>query len=246
MSRPPLQPLLALVPDGEGIFRSRENRFAAVVDVVAPEPAAGERVHVHDPGRLEDLLVPGRRVLLRRGRRPGRRTRWDVVAAASGGEWILVHAGWHRPLAEALFARPELCPLGPVSSVRAEVPLGRGRLDFRLDRPSGGPVWVEVKGCTLARDGVALFPDAPTARGARHLEALSGLRAAGEAAALLVFVFRPEARAFAPNAALDPRFAAAFDRARAAGVQVHPLHFRYTGREIFCLGPLPVTPPPGA
>ena len=73
---------------------------------------------------------------------------------------------------------------------------------------------------TLEREGVALFPDAPTARGARHLEELARLAAAGAGAAVVFVIQMRGPRRFAPNAAQDPAFAAALRRAAGAGVRV--------------------------
>lgn len=83
-----------------------------------------------------------------------------------------------------------------------------------------GPVWVETKSVTLVEDGVALFPDAPTLRGQRHLGQLMEQARRGEGAAVVFVVQRPDAEAFAPNARADPAFAARLTEATAAGVRV--------------------------
>jgi sugar fermentation stimulation protein A len=88
-------------------------------------------------------------------------------------------------------------------------------------------IFIEVKGCTLARHGIALFPDAPTSRGARHLEELMEAKRQGFGAAILVLVFRQDAGLFSPNEQTDPRFAELFRRAVSCGVECYPVKIAY-------------------
>jgi sugar fermentation stimulation protein A len=219
-------PIIRVPWDAEGIFVDRPNRFLGVVDIIHPDVLMGERVHVRDPGRLKELLYRGNRVLLKRAEGEGRRTKWDLIAARGGDEWVLVHSGYHREISRRILENAEMSPLGPIASLRAEVSVGRSRLDFLVSKADGRDVWVEVKGCTLARSGVALFPDAPTERGRRHLRELIEIRDRGVDAAVMVLVFR-EAECFAPNAETDPEFASLFREAVDAGVEVHAVRLRY-------------------
>ena len=123
---------------------------------------------------------------------------------------------------------------------RAEVRWGQSRLDFALILDTGERVMVEVKGCTMALDEVALFPDAPTARGARHLEELIRIRRTGASALLLVLVFRDEARCFAPYDRINPRFARIFREALASGVNVIVLMIGYDGKSLNFKGEIPL------
>lgn len=108
---------------------------------------------------------------------------------------------------------------------------------------------------TLVRDGVALFPDAPTARGRKHLGELEAHVRAGGRAAVLFVVQREDARVVAPNEATDPEFASALRSAARAGVLLRGAVFRLSARgEARFLGPVPVrlrpparfSPKPGA
>ncbi|WP_456432772.1 DNA/RNA nuclease SfsA [Thermosulfuriphilus sp.] len=219
------------VPQALALFRERPNRFLAIVDIISPGREDSVKVHVHDPGRLPDLLLPENEVLLRRARRlRGRKTSWDLIAAKAKGHWVLSHSGLHRGIVEKILATPEISPFGPVS-FRPEPKRGRRRLDFLLTDSRGQRIWLEVKGCTLAKGSLAIFPDAPTSRGASHLEELISIREAGERAAILILVFRPEARAFAPCGEVDPRFAALFFKALSAGVEAYPLLLEYLPEE---------------
>jgi len=227
----------AIPHDAQGVFISRPNRFLSLVNIDGSE----EKVHVHDPGRLTELLYPGNTVLVRRVEKEGRATSWDVIAAAFEEQWVLVHSGYHRSISEMVLNDPEISPLGEVVDLKPEITVGHSRLDFVLTS-DGVMTGVEVKGCTLARGGVALFPDAPTLRGTKHLETLLDMKNQGMRAVLLVLVLRTDVQTFAPNADTDPLFAEMFWKAVDAGVEVKPLVFRYDGQRVIYLGAIPVSP----
>ncbi len=214
----------ALVP---GRFLRRLNRFAALVDVAGKE----ERVHVRNSGRLKELFVPGQPVLLERARTPGRSTRFTLalVRLCSGD----VSADAHLPnvLVEAALREGRLAGFGGYQILRREPILGRQRLDFLLERGTRRCL-LEVKSVTLVERGVALFPDAPTLRGARHLKVLTAGRRRGLGAAILFVVQREDAVAFAPNWAADPVFGAALRRASAEGVRVQAVCCRVSPQEV--------------
>ena len=138
-------------------FLDRPNRFVAHV-LLGQETVT---CHVKNTGRCRELLVPGARVYLERGRNPGRRTAWDLIAVEKDGKLINMDAqAPNRVFAE--WARERYADVHP------EVRYGQSRLDFCLD----GQHFVEVKGVTLEQDGRCRFPDAPTERGTRHLHEL--------------------------------------------------------------------------
>ncbi len=233
--------LLEIPYDAEAVFLQRPNRFLGLVDITWPEEEGSQLIHVHDPGRLPDLLVPGSKVLLKRADSPRRKTAWDLLAVKSrGGRWVFVNSIYHRRLVEVLWSRPDLAPVRGIREFKAEVKWGNSRLDFELCLETGVRVMVEVKGCTLARGVKALFPDAPTLRGARHLEELIRAKNAGLSALLLVLVFREEATCFGPCGEVDPGFAELFKQAFWAGVDVVVLVVGYDGRYLSLKGRIPV------
>jgi sugar fermentation stimulation protein A len=194
----------------------RYQRFLAEVEL-----ASGRVVTAHCPnsGSMLDLLRPGAPVRLSRAR-PGRRTAytWELVRA--GRVWVGINTLVPNRLALAA-ARARALPLfAGVEQARAEVRVSqRSRVDLAA-AGSWGRLYVEVKSVTLVREGVALFPDAVTARGRRHLQELARLVGAGHRAAMLYVVQRADAAAFAPAAEIDPAYAEAYASARAAGVEV--------------------------
>lgn len=215
-------PILDVPYDTEGVFVSRENRFLGIVEIGSRE----EKVHIRDPGRLEEILYPSNSVLLSHEESPKRTTNWDLLAGNVSNHWIFVNSGYHRTIAELILKNKAISPFGKVGEYSAEQQLGNSRIDFLLKK-NGERIWVEVKGCTLAEDGIALFPDAPTTRGTRHVEELTHAVAAGDSAALMILVFRPDSRCFSPYEPRDPAFAEAFCKAVDTGVAVHPLVFSY-------------------
>ena len=201
-------------------FLRRPNRFLAEV-----QPLSGDRpqlVHVPNPGRMEELLIPGQtRGYVRPVAREGRRTRGTLVTVEHDGTLVSIDTLAANTLVGAALRSGAVTGFGRVGW-RAEVSWGPHRFDFaRLGRrrPDVAEL-LEVKSSNLKVGDLALFPDAPTERGARHLEALADERRRGLRCSVVIVVQRGDARAFAPNRALDPEFARAFDRAVGAGVRV--------------------------
>jgi sugar fermentation stimulation protein A len=207
----------------EARFLERPNRF-----VVHARLGNGRRVvaHLADPGRLLELLVPGRRLWLRPARGPLRKTRWSAALVESPDSSGLVSVDTTLPnrlIARAL-EENVLEELQGWRLEKREHTIGPSRFDFLLQRRRGGPgprrMALEVKSVTLVEGQVGLFPDAVTARGARHVRELTTLRRSGEWAAAVLFVLqRSDADRILPDAAIDPDFARAVAEARRAGVR---------------------------
>lgn len=230
MSFIPLPPLI------RGRFLERPNRFRGLVEV------AGETVEafVADPGRLEELLYPGTEVYLARSARDGRRTSFDLRLVRAGEELVSVDSRVPNQLIGKSLRSQELFPFTAYSIVRAEPRVSSGRFDFFLAGDRHPACYLEVKSCTLVRDGLALFPDAPTARGARHARELAHLACTGYRAAILFLVQRSDATAFAPHAALDPSFALALRQAASVGVEVYAHTCYISPERIVLAGEIPV------
>lgn len=231
--------LLEIPRDCAGILKSRPNRFLAIVDIeLDGKILKDQKVHVRDPGRLKELLYPGNKVLMRHRTGMNRKTQWEIIAAWDN-DWILINSGYHRAIAEAILNNPEISPLGKLDNIRAEVTVGHSRLDFMLEK-GGNKIAVEIKGCTLEIDGIALFPDAPTVRGARHVKTLMDFAASEGRAAMMILVLRPNARCFRPNENTDPGFAEIFREARDTGVEIYPVKLSYDDGKVMFHGLIPV------
>lgn len=229
----------------QAVLLERENKFLARCALAS---GAVVRAHVPDRGRCLDLLVPGQPLWLvaaaPRTSGPVRRTAFTaLLARARTPPWPWVSldpAGAPRLVEAALEAGlvPSLAGLRVVARERA-VSLGakaRGRIDLLLE----GDVLCEVKSAGAARAGVALFPDAPTLRGGRHLAFLARRARRGLGAAVVFCAQRGDARAVAADRAIDPAFAAALERARRAGVRVCGLSCEARAEGMRIVGEIPV------
>jgi sugar fermentation stimulation protein A len=197
-----------------GTFLSRPNRFLGEVRIRGKEAGC----FVPNPGRLRELLRPGTPVYLRENSSLGRKTRWDLALARHGALLVSVDTRLVNPLIPEAIRSGAVPSLQGLELVKPEYPFLDSRLDF-LARDGEGPVLLEAKSCTLVEGGVALFPDAPTARGRRHLATLAEGVRRGIPAMVVFVIQREDGRLFSPNADLDPEFGRAFQAALAAGVR---------------------------
>jgi sugar fermentation stimulation protein A len=218
-------------------FVKRDNRFRVTVRM------EGHPVWAHLPnsGRLRELLVPGRPVLLAAAQALGRLTPYDLLMVDLDGTLVSIDARMpSRVLYEALQAG-RLEEFAGYAEVRREVTYGQSRLDLVLERgPDDGRCFIEAKSVTLVEDGVALFPDAPTQRGRRHLGELARARAEGHRAAVVFVVQRDDATSFSPHDEADPAFGQALREAAQAGVEIYAYKCRVSEREVALDAPLPV------
>jgi sugar fermentation stimulation protein A len=222
---PPLTSILLPGPLIETRFIERPNRFLLRCGTAAGGSDDGVlEAHMADPGRLRELLVPGRRVWLREAvAAPHRRTRWSAVLVESPDGTGLVSIDTTLPnrLILAALQADALAEFDGWTLEGREVTLGSSRIDFVLRNESGRRLALEVKSVTLVENGVALFPDAVTARGARHVRELASLAASDDWDAAILFVLqRPDASQILAAADIDPVFAATLAAAKAAGVRV--------------------------
>ncbi len=197
----------------EARFVERPNRFLIRATVGRRTVEA----YLANSSRLGELLLPGARLRVVPAEGEQRSTRYDALAVWKGGEWVCLDTRLSNlAVAEALRVRilPEFARF---RSVRAEARWRESRFDFLLQNP--GRCWLEVKTCSLLRGRRAVFPDAPTARGTRHVSHLAELAARGDAAALLILVLR-RAERFSPNDETDPEFVRALRSAKEAGVDI--------------------------
>ncbi|MCD6369012.1 MAG: DNA/RNA nuclease SfsA [Thermoproteales archaeon] len=197
-------------PIAEGLFIKRLNRFLGIVNIKGEYFYA----HIHDPGCLEDLLKPGVRVYLRQGR--GKYPYYIYAVEASDG-LILIDSALHSRIVEWLISEGYV--LNGYEITKREVVFNKSRIDFLL-RKGDAQELLEVKGCSLLKGEIALFPDAPIIRGRRHVEELINAVNRGLEAYILFLVVRPGAKLFKPNWETDPKFSQALLDAVKVGVKI--------------------------
>jgi len=224
---------LPLVP---GVLIRRYKRFLAEIRL-----AGGQLVTAHCPnsGSMKGCNIPGSQVLLSVAENPDRKTRytWELIRLPS--TWVGINTLTANRLVAEAAQNKRIPELGPIDKLTREVKLEHSRIDFCLLQ---GDVsfFVEVKNVTLVENGSALFPDAPTARGRKHLQALIDALHRGHRSAMLYVVQREDAQRFAPATHIDPAYAQTLRRARQAGVRIIAYQARVSPEEIFLDAPLPV------
>ena len=200
-------------------FLSRPNRFIAQVEL------DGETltVHVKNTGRCKELLVPGCTVYLAAGENPTRKTPYDLVAVEKvkdDGSVLFINMDSQAPNAIAAEWLPQSGLVPKTATYRQEVTHGDSRFDFCIHDGQGKKIYLEVKGCTLERDGVAYFPDAPTERGVKHIRELTSIAREENGAYILFVVQMKGITALRPNDETHKAFGDALREAKDVGVQI--------------------------
>lgn len=175
-----------------------------------------------NPGRLHELLLPGRRVhLVKEKGSQDRKTHYTAVAVDWEGQPIMLHTHRTNDVFRYLLQEKKIPGLEEARILRSEVRMGRSRFDFLL-KEKEKEIVLEVKSCTLVGERVAMFPDAVTERGSRHLKDLASLSKEGIKTAIVFIVHWPFARVFMPDYHTDLSFSQTLLQTRNS-VQVIPL-----------------------
>ncbi len=201
----------------KGVFRERPNRFIAKVEIDGNE----ETVHVKNTGRCKELLLENSVVYFSVSDNPLRKTKYDLIAVEKQTEngTVLINMDSQAPndmVAEwlkkgALFSKNAI--------IKREVTFGKSRFDFYVE-DSNNKAFIEVKGVTLENNGVALFPDAPTERGVKHIKELCSCVEKGYSAYIIFVIQMSGINLFKPNDATHKEFGDALRQAEKAGVSI--------------------------
>ena len=230
-----------LVP---GRLVRRYNRFLADVTL-----DTGEEITAHcpNPGSMMGLKEPGLRVWLEPNDDPKRKLKhgWRLCELP-GDHWAGIDTATPNRVVKEALNTGAIAELTAYKTVRPEQKYGeRSRIDFLLMEPGLPDAFVEVKNVHLRRDGDwAEFPDSVTSRGAKHLNELSAMAAGGHRAVMVYLVQRTDCTRFRLAPDLDPAYAAAFDGARAAGVEMLCYGTKIDLSGVFLGTPLPVDSAP--
>ncbi|WP_296333478.1 DNA/RNA nuclease SfsA, partial [uncultured Treponema sp.] len=214
----------------KAIFLSRPNRFIAHVML----NGKNETVHVKNTGRCKELLVQNATVYLEESDNPARKTKYDLIAVekvvtderTTSQKTILINMDSQAPnKVAAEWIRENKTYFPKLTFLKPEFTLEDSRFDFYAEYDDNDgqhhKSLIEVKGCTLEKDGVALFPDAPTLRGLKHVRELTALSKSGEYECMvLIIVQMKDCKYFTPNRETHPDFADALKIAKAAGVKI--------------------------
>ncbi|MGE0157317.1 MAG: DNA/RNA nuclease SfsA [Geobacter sp.] len=229
MKLPPLIP---------GRLIKRYKRFLADIEL-----ADGSLVTAHCPnsGSMLGCNLPGSPVMLSVSPNPNRKLAhtWELVQV--DGYWVGLNTMLPNRLAEEAILDGTIAELQGYPRLRREVPYGseRSRIDILLEGDQGR-CFVEVKNVTLVEDGRALFPDAVTERGQKHLRELMEVVRNGDRGVILFTVQRGDGAAVAPADAIDPAYGRLLRQAVAQGVEALAYRALVAPHEIRLTQPLPV------
>lgn len=208
-----------------GTLIQRYKRFLADVRL---DDGGLVTAHSTNTGSMKTCWESGDRVLLESAANPDRKLKFTWLAVERPGGWVGVETGLpNRVVAEA--ARRDALPgLEGLHGVRTEVKYGaeNSRIDVLALDGEGRQVFIEVKNTTLKSGDWALFPDAVTERGTKHLRELQAMVREGHRAAIAFFVHRTDVDRFDAAREVDPAYAMELDRAAETGVKVLPLAVR--------------------
>ena len=191
-------------------FIDRPNRFIAHVDLNGNV----ETVHVKNTGRCKELLIPGVTVILEESDNVSRKTKYDLIGVYKKG-FGLINIDSQAPNKVA----KEWLESKDYTYIRPEYTYGNSRIDFYMEKDEKKYL-MEVKGCTLERDGIGYFPDAPTERGVKHIYELIKAKKEGYEAALAFVIQMEGVNEVFPNIETHPEFGTAMSDAKAAGVNI--------------------------
>jgi sugar fermentation stimulation protein A len=194
------------IPAGKlvnAIFIRRINRFLVECSL----KGSVKKAFLPNPGRLWELLFPGTPVLLSDdGRSENRRTDYTLVGINVNGTTVMLHTHMANHAVRWLIEQGKIPSLKDYSVIRQEYTVGGSRFDFLLQGKEG-KMLLEVKSCTLFGEKIAMFPDAPSERAAKHVRELGDLAGKGADVGVLFLVQSSEPDYFLPDYHTDPSFA---------------------------------------
>jgi len=221
----------------EGKLIRRYQRFLADVELLD-----GSVVTAHTPntGSMRGCAIPGSRVLLSLSGNPDRKYRhsWELVQA--DGVWVGINTLLPNRLVKEGIENGTIAELAGYQSIRPEVRYGKdSRIDLLLSGAQGS-CYVEVKNVTLVEDGCALFPDAVSARGQKHLRDLMEVVRQGGRSVNFFVVQRGDGERVLPADAIDPGYGRQLREAAQAGVELLAYRAQVSTGEIVLTQRLPV------
>jgi sugar fermentation stimulation protein A len=198
----------------EGTFIERPHRFGAMVDI----GGKAEYVHVKNTGRCRELLIPGARVFLERSSNQNRKTAYSLISVMRDNLLINIDSQVPNKVVEESITKGMIPQFRDVALLKRERTYGNSRFDLYFERENGRKGFIEVKGVTLDVDGVAMFPDAPTERGLKHLLELKKALAEGYEAYVFFLIQYSPVKSFTPNFLTDSQFSKGLKAVNEAGV----------------------------
>lgn len=194
----------------KGKFISRPNRFIAYAEINGKE----EICHVKNTGRCRELLIPGADIILEKSDNPNRKTKFDLVSVYKNGRLINMDSQAPNKIAAELLPK-----LFPHYIIKPEQKYKNSRFDFFMESENN-KAFTEVKGVTLEKDNIVMFPDAPTQRGVKHINELIYAVKNGYDAYILFIIQLNGVKYLIPNYKTHPEFGEILNLAAQKGVKI--------------------------
>lgn len=218
-------------------FLRRVNRFIADIELSDGQVV---QAHLANTGRMQELLRPGVAALVRPAKNPARKTAWDLIAVDHGGSWVCLAAAWANDFMREWLSKGRIAGFYDWKQIEWEKKIGNSRFDFAVTLQSGERWLLEVKSVNFVIDGHALFPDAPTTRGRRHVEELLALREQGWQVGIFFVTMGQPVVDVGFNAENDPEFARVMQRAIAEGAVVRAFSAEILPPDVYFRGERPI------
>lgn len=216
-------------------FLARPNRFIAHAELDGQEVIC----HVKNTGRCRELLIPDETTVYIQdhGEDTKRKTRYSLIGVEKGNLMINMDSQAPNKVVKEWIQAGEFLP--GITFMKPEKKYGNSRFDFYLEQGER-KIFLEVKGVTLEEDGVAMFPDAPTERGVKHIEELIACKQDGYDAYIVFVVQMAGMKVFRPNEKTQPEFGEALRKARSHGVEIIVKNCMVTPDELKIVDSLPL------
>lgn len=218
-------------------FLRRVNRFIADIELSDGQVV---QAHLANTGRMQELLRPGVAALVRPAKNPARKTAWDLLAVDHAGSWVCLAAAWANDFMREWLSKGRIAGFYDWKQIEWEKKIGNSRFDFAVTLQSGERWLLEVKSVNYVIDGHALFPDAPTTRGRRHVEELLALREQGWQVGIFFVTMGQPVVDVGFNAENDPEFARVMQRAIAEGADVRAFSAEILPPDVYFRGERPI------
>jgi sugar fermentation stimulation protein A len=219
-----------------GTLIKRYKRFLADVRL---DNGTEVVAHCTNSGSMKSCLENGAEVYLTPVTDPKRNTRFTWEMIKINGSWVGINTGNPNKLAFEAISAGLISDLTGYTNVKREVVFGDSRFDVYAENETE-KCFIEVKNVSLKEGKYALFPDAVTTRGQKHLKTLMEVKANGMRAVMLYIVQRTDVDVFAPAVKIDPEYAKALRMAVDAGVEVIVIQVEVTPEGIYIKKKLPV------
>ncbi|MGQ1889835.1 DNA/RNA nuclease SfsA [Thermophagus sp. OGC60D27] len=211
-----------MVFDKELVHGRLIRRYKRFLTDVELDDGTQVLAHCTNSGSMKSCLEEGAEVYLSPVDDPKRKTKYTWEMIRINGNWVGIHTGHPNKLAVEALRSGSIPGLEGYTKVVPEVKIQDSRLDVMAENDAE-TCFVEVKNVTLKEGRYALFPDAVTTRGLKHLETLIRLKEEGYRAVMLYIIQRMDVEVFAPAQNIDPAYAEALKRAVDKGVEVFPV-----------------------